>query len=195
MKNPQGFEKPNDNRVCKLKKSIYGLKQALRNWYQKFTTSIQSYGFKQSKVDHSLFLFKEGGVFVATLIYVDDVILVGDNLDKIHATKQFLDDQFSIKDLGPLKFFLGVEVARTKQLMVLSPRKYTLDNLEETGMMGCRLSTFPMEQNLKLDKRDVDHRVDAKQHRRLIGKLMYLQVTCPDIAYVVNVLSQFVSDP
>ncbi|KAJ0490450.1 putative RNA-directed DNA polymerase [Helianthus annuus] len=102
MKIPQGFAKPNDNRVCKLQKSLYGLKQASRNWYQKFTSSLLEKGFKQTGADHSLFVFKEKDVFIGTLIYVDDVIIVGNDLNRIQETKSFLDKKFSIKDLGPL---------------------------------------------------------------------------------------------
>ncbi|KAM0043325.1 putative RNA-directed DNA polymerase [Helianthus debilis subsp. tardiflorus] len=87
MKIPQGFAKPNDNRVCKLQKSLYGLKQASRNWYQKFTSSLLEKGFKQTGADHSLFVFKEKDVFIATLIYVDDVIIVGNDLNRIQETK------------------------------------------------------------------------------------------------------------
>ncbi|GKA38340.1 putative RNA-directed DNA polymerase [Tanacetum coccineum] len=195
MKLPEGFGKQDDNRVCKLKKSLYGLKQASRNWYKKFTHSLLDVGFKQSHADHSLFIFKEKDAFVAALIYVDDVVLVGNDPHKIQATKGFLDKRFSIKDLGPLKYFLGIEVAKTKEGMVLSQRKYTLDILEDVGMTGCRPSTFPMEQNLKLDKCDKAACVDGNQYRRLIGKLLYLQATRPDITYAVNILSQFVSDP
>ncbi|KAI3516445.1 hypothetical protein L1887_15360 [Cichorium endivia] len=195
MKIPQGFETKDDTRVCKLKKSLYGLKQASRNWYQKFTNFLQRLGFRQSGADHSLFLFKEKDTFVAALIYVDDVIILGNDLQKIQATKVSLDAEFSIKDLGPLKFFLGIEVARTRDGMVLSQRKYTLDILEDAGMLGCRPATFPMEQNLKLDKREEEEVVDATQYRRLVGRLLYLQATRPDITYAVNVLSQFVSQP
>ncbi|KAJ0546332.1 putative RNA-directed DNA polymerase [Helianthus annuus] len=195
MKVPQGFGNMAGNKACKLKKSLYGLKQASRNWYQKFTNSLLEMGFKQTGADHSLFTFKDKNVFIAVLIYVDDVIIVGDNLNKIQETKVFLDMKFSIKDLGPLKFFLGIEVARIKEGMVLSQRKYTLDILEDAGMMGCRPSPFLMEQNLKLGKCDEEPRVDPSQYRRLIGRLLYLQATRPDIAYAVNVLSQFVGDP
>ncbi|KAI3813207.1 hypothetical protein L1987_17925 [Smallanthus sonchifolius] len=171
MKIPQGFGKPDDDRVCKLKKSLYGLKQASRNWYHKFTTSLLEIGFKQTGADHSLFF------------------------EQNQETKLFLDKRFSIKDLRSLKFFLGIEVARTKQGMVLSQRKYMLDILEDARMMGCRPSPFLMEHNLKLDKCDEEQRVDPNQYQRLIGRLLYLQSTRPDIAYVVNILSQFVGDP
>ncbi|KAF5819015.1 putative RNA-directed DNA polymerase [Helianthus annuus] len=195
MKIPQGFGKQDDNRVCKLKKCLYDLKQASRNWYQKFTHSLLEIGFKQTPANYSLFIFKENKIFVAALIYVDDVVLVRNDSRKIQATKDFLDKRFSIKDLGPLKYFLGIEVAKTNEGMVLSQRKYTLDILEDVGMTGCRPSSFPMEQNLKLDMCDKEPRVDANQYRRLIGRLLYLQATRPDIAYAVNILSQFVNYP
>nr|KAJ0186503.1 hypothetical protein LSAT_V11C900486210 [Lactuca sativa] len=194
MKIPQGFRKENETRVCKLKKSLYGLKQASRNWYQKFTTTLQKLEYRQSQADHSLFIHKHGDVFVAALIYVDDVIIVGNNQTKIEDTKSSLDTSFSIKDLGDLKYFLGIEVARTTEGLVLSQRKYTIDILEDSGLLGCRPSQFPMEQNLKLDKGEDEERADVNAYRRLVGRILYLQATRPDITYVVNVLSQFVSD-
>ncbi|XP_071717932.1 uncharacterized mitochondrial protein AtMg00810-like [Rutidosis leptorrhynchoides] len=182
-------------RVCKLKKSIYGLKQASRNWYHKFTRLLTRIGYEQSKEDHSLFIYKTANVFVAALIYVDDVILVGNDTNQIKRTKSYLDKEFCIKDLGSLKYFLGIEVARTSEGLVLSQRKYTLDLLEDSGLQGCRPSSFPMEPNLKLDKGEEEEKVDASQYRRLVGPLLYLQATRPDITYSVNILSQFVADP
>lgn len=171
------------------------MKQASRNWYQKFTSALLVLGFKQSKADHSLFIYRVGNIFVAALIYVDDVIIVGNNPSKINETKEYLNKRFSIKDLGNLKYFLGIEVTRTKEGLVLSQRKYTLDILKDCGALGSRPSAFPMEQNLKVGKDEEGSRVDANQYRRLIGRLLYLQATRPDIVYSVNVLSQFVSDP
>ncbi|KAD4584722.1 hypothetical protein E3N88_22323 [Mikania micrantha] len=195
MKIPQGFTQERETRVCRLRKSIYGLKQASRNWYHKFTSCLVTLGFKQSVADPSLFIHKTGKTYVAALIYVDDVIIVENDMNKIQTTKKELHDQFTIKDLGPLKYFLGIEVARTKEGIVLSQRKYTLDILRDMGLEGCRPSAFPMEQGLKLDKCENEQRVDATQYRRLVGRLLYLQATRPDITYSVNVLSQFVAHP
>ncbi|KAJ9542449.1 LOW QUALITY PROTEIN: hypothetical protein OSB04_028955 [Centaurea solstitialis] len=195
MKIPHGFSKEKETRVCKLKKSLYGLKQASRNWYQKFTTSLLNMGFKQCKADYSLFIRKQKNSFVAALIYVDDVIIVGNDRDRIQAIKNELDKQFSIKDLGNLKYFLGIEVTRTSEGLVLSQRKYTLDILEDCGLQGCRPSSFPMEPNLKLDKGEAEQKADNSLYRRMVGRLLYLQATRPDITYAVKVLSQFVSDP
>ncbi|KAJ0469227.1 putative RNA-directed DNA polymerase [Helianthus annuus] len=195
MKIPQGFSKRNETRVCKLKKSLYGLKQASRTWYQKFTNALIEFGYKQSRADHSLFTVQEGELFVAILIYVDDVIITGNHLSKIDSTKKHLSTVFSIKDLGPLKYFLGIEVAKTSDGLVLSQRKYTIDILQDCGLLSSRPSSFPMEQNAKIDDFPASPRTDATQYQRIIGRLLYLQVTRPDIAYSVNILSQFVSDP
>ena len=195
MRIPQGYDKGGGTKVCRLRKSLYGLKQASRNWYHKFTSALLELNYKQSAADHSLFIYKEGSIFATALIYVDDVIMAGNDEHKIKETKKFLNDKFSIKDLGPLKYFLGIEAARTKDGIVLSQRKYTLDILEDSGMLGCRPCTFPMEQNVKLDKGEEDVWVDASKYRRLVGRLLYLQATRPDLANSVNVLSQFVSDP
>ncbi|GJR46947.1 uncharacterized mitochondrial protein-like protein [Tanacetum coccineum] len=173
----------------------YELKQASRNWYQKFMSALLQLNYKQSAADHSLFIYNKGKVFVTALIYVDDVIMAGNDEDQIKETKKFLNEKFSIKDLGPLKYFLGIEAARTKDGIVLSQQKYTLDFLEDSGMLGCRQCTFPMEPNIKLDKGEDDVRIDASKYRRLVGRLLYLQATRPYLAYSVNVLSQFVSDP
>ncbi|KAJ9542625.1 hypothetical protein OSB04_029131 [Centaurea solstitialis] len=195
MKIPQGFSKDGETRVCRLRKSLYGLKQASRNWYHKFTTFLLSLGFKQSKADHSLFIYETKSITMATLIYVDDVIITGNCLDKIQEIKKQLDKEFSVKDLGPLKYFLGIEAAKTSDGLVLSQRKYTLDILKDSGKLGCKPSSFPIEHGLKLDKGENEPTVDASQYRRLIGRLLYLQATRPDITYSVNVLSQFVADP
>ncbi|CAH9129165.1 unnamed protein product [Cuscuta epithymum] len=195
MRIPQGFSKNNDTRVCKLQKSLYGLRQASRNWYKKFTQALTGVGFRQSKADHSLFIFRQGTIYTFVLIYVDDVLLAGNDTTHISSVKNYLDKKFSIKDLGKLKYFLGIEVARSPEGFVLSQRKYTLDILEESGLLAGRPSSFPMEQNLKLRPNDGSKPVDAHSYRRLIGRLLYLTVTRPDIVYSVSQLSQFLSKP
>nr|GEV58471.1 putative reverse transcriptase, RNA-dependent DNA polymerase, Gag-polypeptide of LTR copia-type [Tanacetum cinerariifolium] len=189
MKIPKRFAKEGETRVCRLRKSLYGLKQASRNWYKKLTSFLLSLNFEQSKADYSLFTYQKAGVYVVILIYVDDVIIVWDNSEKIQQIKQQLDDEFSIKNLGPLKYFLGIEVAKTSDGLVLSQRKYILDILKDSGMLGCRPSAFPFELGTKLDKGEEEARVDATQYRRLVGRLLYLQATRPDVTYAVNVLS------
>ena len=97
--------------MCRLHKSLYGLKHASRQWFAKFSTLIQAVGFTQSKADYSLFICQKGKSFTALLIYVDDIIITGNNVKDILALKQFLHSHFQIKDLGDLKYFLGIEVS------------------------------------------------------------------------------------
>ncbi|GKV47833.1 hypothetical protein SLEP1_g54692 [Rubroshorea leprosula] len=150
MKIPQGFTCNQSNKVCRLRKSLYGLRQASRNWFEKFTTSLEAVGFKQSKADYSLFTLAIADSFVVVLIYVDDIVITGNDGARIAALKHYLHSAFSIKDLGPLKYFLGIEVARTTEGIVLSQRKYALDILTESGMLGAKPSSFPMEQHHRL---------------------------------------------
>lgn len=113
----------------------------------------------------------------------------------IQRTDDHLNTNFNIKDLDPLKYFLGIEVSRTKYGMVLSQQKYSMEILPDCGQLGCCPSAFPMEQNLRLNQCHETHKTDASLYWLLIGRLLYLQVTHLDIDYVVNVLIQFVSDP
>ncbi|XP_022865486.1 uncharacterized protein LOC111385334 [Olea europaea var. sylvestris] len=192
---PPDFGRKGETRVCKLHKSLYGLKQASRQWFIKLTTALKRANFKQSKADYSLFVRSQDGKFTTLLIYVNDVILVGNNLQDIEDTKSFLRDQFKLKDLGQLKYFLGIKVARSNKGIVLSQRKYALEILEDVGYLGAKPISFPMEQNLSLGKFDGDYISDPSSYRRLVGRLIYLTITRPDLTYAVHVLSQFMDKP
>ncbi|XP_042940592.1 uncharacterized mitochondrial protein AtMg00810-like [Carya illinoinensis] len=194
MELPPGM--PNaENKVCKLLKSLYGLKQASRKWFEKLSTALISYGFTQGNSDCSLFIKKSTTSFMALLVYVDDVLLASDSLQEIQLLKEFLHDQFTIKDLGPLKYFLGLEIARSKAGISICQRKYALDILQDTGIIGAKPAAFPMETNLKLTANDSDLYEDPSAYRKLIGRLLYLTLTRPDLAYSVQVLSQFLAKP
>ncbi|XP_040996193.1 uncharacterized mitochondrial protein AtMg00810-like [Juglans microcarpa x Juglans regia] len=133
--------------------------------------------------------------FIALLVYVDDVLLASDSLQEIQLLKEFLHDQFTIKDLGPLKYFLGLEMSRSKAGIFLCQRKYTLDILQDTGTIGAKPIAFPMETNLKLTATDSILYEDPSAYRRLIGILLYLTLTRLDLAYSVQVVSQFLAKP
>uniref|UniRef100_A0A2N9HWQ2 Reverse transcriptase Ty1/copia-type domain-containing protein n=1 Tax=Fagus sylvatica TaxID=28930 RepID=A0A2N9HWQ2_FAGSY len=137
----------------------------------------------------------EGQSFIAILIYVDDLIIAGNDSNRIASLKSYLYSQFHIKDLGPLKYFLGIEVARAPAGIVLSQRKYALDILTETDMLGSRPCSFPMEQQHKLTTDSDPPLSDPLQYRRLVGRLLYLTITRPDLCYSVHILSQFLHDP
>ena len=117
------------------------------------------------------------------------------NLQDIEDTKSFLKDQFQLKDLGQLKYFLGIEVARSNKGIAFSQRKYALEILEDAGYLGAKPASFPMEQNLSLCKFDGDYISDPSSYQRLVGRLIYLTITQPDLVYAVHILSQFMDKP
>ena len=121
---PPGLVVHDPNLVCRLQRSLYGLKQASRQWFTWLSSFLISHDFRQSSANHSLFLHFHNNDITVVLVYVDDIILAGNNLDTIAHITKLLDQVFSIKDLGTLKFFLGLEVARTSQGIHLSQRKY-----------------------------------------------------------------------
>jgi hypothetical protein len=151
---PLGFSIKGESQVCRLTKSLYGLKQASRQWFSKFSNSLIAQGFIQSKADYSLFTRTEGSVFITLLVYVDDVVLASNNAAAIKQFIASLNEQFKLKDLGKLKFFLGSEVARLEKGISLSQKKYALEILQDSSLLASKPSKFPMEQNLKLSKGD-----------------------------------------
>ena len=131
--------------VCKLNKSLYDLKQASRQLFSKFSNALIQLGFHQSKTDYSLFTRNSSGSSVALLVYVDDVLIASDNAQAMADLKVLLDKQFKLKDLGDLKFFLGLEVARSKEGISLCQRKYALELLEDVGLLCCKPTKVPIE--------------------------------------------------
>jgi len=132
---------------------------------------------------------------LALLVYVDDIMLVSNKDSAVIEIKQILAKEFKLKDLGQMRYFLGLEIARSKEGISISQRKYALELLEEFGYLGCKPVPTPMELNLKLSQEDGALIPDASYYRKLIGKLVYLTVTRPDICFAVNKLSQYMSAP
>lgn len=106
--------------VCRIRKSLYGLRQAPRCWFVKFSTALIEYGFSQSHSDNSLFTSSIDGKFIAVLVYVDDILVTGTHIELINTIKTYLSSKFMLKDLGPLRYFLGIEVARSSKGIYLS---------------------------------------------------------------------------
>ena len=140
---PPSFHSKGENLVCKLNKSLYGLKQASRKWFEKFSTTICKWA--SFKSDYSLFTHTQGSSFIVLLVYVDDILLIGNNPTCVESLKKVLDDRFGLKDLGSLRYFLGLEVARTDAGISLNQRKYALEILKDTGFLGSKPIKFPME--------------------------------------------------
>ncbi|CAM8996453.1 unnamed protein product [Rhodiola kirilowii] len=195
MEQPPGFVAQGESaKVCYLHKSLYGLKQSPRAWFSTFTAAVEKYGMQKSKSDHSVFYTQSGNGIILLVVYVDDIVITGNNSEGIDSLKGFLQTQFNTKDLGRLRYFLGVEVSRSKKGIFLSQRKYVLDLLSETGKIGAKPCSTPMIPNLQLTKSG-ELFDDPERYRRLVGKLNYLRMTRPDIAYPVSVVSQYMSSP
>ncbi|WOH00710.1 hypothetical protein DCAR_0520084 [Daucus carota subsp. sativus] len=191
---PQSFSA---TAVCKLTKSLYGLKQAPREWFSKLSTALKQFGFCQSHSDNSMFTIVKDGAFCGVLVYVDDILVTGASAVLDAEVKAFLRSKFKIKDVGPLKYFLGIEVARSTAGFYLNQRKYVLDLMTDTGLMYAKPSTIPMEQNHHLTDNEsaLLNSLDTSLYRRIVGKLIYLTITRPDVCYSVHILSQFIHQP
>jgi len=129
------------------------------------------------------------------LVYVDDIILASNDTSAISALTILLNQQFKLKDLGPLKYFLGLEVARSDKGISICQHKYALEILEDAGLLACKPAKFPMDQNLKLSSSNGELLPDPTSYRRLVGRLIYLTITCPDLTFAVQHLSQFMQQP
>ncbi|CAH9094281.1 unnamed protein product [Cuscuta europaea] len=192
---PPGYSASDSGKVCRLLKSLYGLRQAPRCWFSKLRQALRSYGFIQSGADNTLFTFRTSGKIMCILIYVDDLLITGNDHQLILDFKLYLGQHFPIKDLGSMKYFLGIEIARNPTGIFLGQRKYVMDILSETGLLGAKPVSFPMIQNHGLQLDDGPLCENPEQYRRLVGKLIYLTLTRPDISYSVHILSQFMQCP
>jgi len=195
MSVPPGLTSSKSNQVCKLIKSLYGLKQSSKQWFFKLSHALILKGYKQSVSDPSLFIKNNTASFTALLVYVDDLILAGNDIEEITGIKEFLHNKIKIKDLGYLKYFLGLEISRSQSGIHVCQRKYALDVLVDTGLLASKPAATPMQRGTKLSQKLGTPLADPVSYRRLIGKLIYLTNTRPDISYSVQQLSQLMNTP
>jgi len=193
MKVPAGIHTQVPRAVCK--KSLYGLKQASRQWYEKLTQVLYSKGYKHSSNDYSLFYKKTGESNIFLAVYVDDILVTGDNDKEIQALKAYLDDTFKIKDLGVAHYFLGMELLPVKDGLVMTQRKFTKELLLEFGDVHTTPVVCRLDSTHKLMPDQGTLLPDPAVYRRLAGKLNFLTHTRPDLAFAVQHLSQFMQQP
>ncbi|XP_023765590.2 uncharacterized mitochondrial protein AtMg00810-like [Lactuca sativa] len=181
--------------VCRLHKALYGLKKAPRAWFDKFSTFITSIGFVQSNHDSDLFVRCLSAGRILLSLYMDDMIITCDDHGGIESLKHDLARRFAMKDLGLLCYFLGIEVAQSKKEYLLSQTKYISDLFTRAGLSDNRTIDTPLETNARYSHTDGVPLYDLNLYRTVVGSLVYLTVTRPDIAHAVHVVSQFVTAP
>ncbi|KAL0386182.1 UNVERIFIED_CONTAM: Retrovirus-related Pol polyprotein from transposon RE1 [Sesamum radiatum] len=181
--------------VCKLQKSLYGLKQASRQWNHEFTQRLGELGFTQPIHDYCLFTKGSSGEFLALLVYVDDILIMGPEESAIIAVKQHLDSLFTIKDLGYVKYFLGLKVDRSSTGMAITQQKYISDIVSDSNLTNAKPASTSLPQGVKFRIDTGVPLADPERYRRLIGRLLYLGFTRPDVSFVVQQLSQFIHRP
>jgi len=180
MTQPPGFVSSSPHLVCKLHKALYGLKQAPRSWFQKLSTTLQNFGFHSTKSDNSLFVRYTSAYTIFILIYVDDIIITGSSLHEVQKLISKLSSCFALKDLGPLHYFLGVEVKHLHHGgLHLSQQKYIIDLLHRTNMHDAKPPPTPMQTNLRVQKDASPAFHDPSQFRSVVGALQYILITRP----------------
>lgn len=193
---PPGFvDQDRPHHVCRLRKALYGLKQAPRAWYEELKHTLLAAGFRNSVADTSLFVYTHGGHQVFILVYVDDIVVTGSSNALVDQFIHLLATRFSIKDLGNLSYFLGIEVTRTSSGLHLMQRKYIQDLLTKTKMLDAKSVSTPLASHPKLTLASGTMLSNPTDYRMVVGSLQYLAFTRPDIAYAVNKLSQFMHRP
>ena len=205
MKQPEGFSSSNgENLVCKLKKSIYGLKQASRQWYLKFHSVISSFGFEENIMDQCIYHKVSGSKICYLILYMDDILLASNDKGLLHEVKQFLSKKFDMKNMGETSYVIGIKIHRDRARCVLGLSQDTYLNkvLERFRMKDCSPSVAPIVKGDKLSldqcpKNDFEReQMKNIPYASAVGSLLYAQVcTRPDIAFVVEMLGRYQSNP
>jgi hypothetical protein len=193
MRPPPGYSVP-EGMICHICCSLYGLKQAPRAWFQRFASVVTAASFSANAHDSALFVHVSP-CGRTLLLYVDDMIIIGDDPEYIAFVKARLSDQFLMSDLSPLRYFLGIEISSTPEGFFLSQEKYIQNLLDRVSLTDHRTVETPMKLNAHLTPIDSEPLEDPTRHRHIVGSLVYLGFTRPDISYSVHILSQFVSTP
>lgn len=171
------------------------MKQAPRTWYQELKNFLLQFGFRNSYADTSLFIFHADGYIMYLLVYVNDLILTGDHETKVNHFIAILAQRFSIKELGLLTYFLGVEVIPNQHGLLLSQRRYITYLLIQTKMQDAKAVLTPLPISPTLTLTSGSSLFDPTKYRKVVGSLQYLLITRPDIAFAINKLSQYMHCP
>ena len=192
VEQPEGFQvKGQEEKVYLLKKALYGLKQAPRAWYSRIDEHLQSLGFVKSPSEATLYVKETDANLMVVSVYVDDLLVTGSDEKLVKEFKVEMLKVFEMTDLGLMSYFLGMEVKQDHDGVFISQKKYIKEILKKFLMENCKSTSTPMNQKEKFSKNDGAEKTDESQYRSLIGCLMYLTATRPDIMFAVSLLSRF----
>nr|AAT76321.1 putative integrase [Oryza sativa Japonica Group]ABF97341.1 retrotransposon protein, putative, unclassified [Oryza sativa Japonica Group] len=186
VKQPPGFENPDfPNHVFKLSKALYGLKQAPRPWYDRLKNFLLAKGFTMGKVDKTLFVLKHGDNQLFIQIYVDDIIFGCSTHALVVEFAETMRREFEMSMMGKLSYFLGLQIKQTPQGTFVHQTKYTKDLLRRFKMENCKPISTPIGSTAMLDPDEDGKAVDQKEYRSMIGSLLYLTASRPDIQFAI----------
>ncbi|PKU62438.1 Retrovirus-related Pol polyprotein from transposon TNT 1-94 [Dendrobium catenatum] len=193
MKQSKGFIiEGQEQKVCKLQRSIYGLKQASRSWNIRFDEAIKFYGFDQSLNEHCVYKYFKNQIVVLLILYIDDILLIGDNTELLFEVKKWLIKQFKMKDFGEASFILGIKLIRDhkNKILALSQAFYIEKILIRFEMQNSKKGNMPSCHGVYLSKKQ------CPQTKQAVDSLIYVILcTRPDICYVVGIVSRYQSNP
>lgn len=197
VEQPRGYElEKYPQKVYKLKKALYGLKQAPRAWFSRIEAHFVSQGFEKCYSEQTLFIkTKEGGKILIVSLYVDDLIFTGNDEIMFAEFKSSMLKEFDMTDLGRMRYFLGIEVLQTSDGIYMYQRKYALEVLRKFKMENCNLVYNPIVPGCRLFKDENGVQVDETLYKQMVGCLMYLTATRPDLMYAVSLVSRYMSKP
>ncbi|KAJ9539123.1 LOW QUALITY PROTEIN: hypothetical protein OSB04_031856 [Centaurea solstitialis] len=196
IEQPEGFVDPDfPDHVCILDKALYGLKQAPRAWYETLTNHLLSKGFKRGTIDTTLFLKKEGDDLLLVQIYVDDIIFGSTNPELCTKFSKIMETEFEMSMMGELNFFLGIQVKQNPDGIFINQSKYIKDMLKKFSMTDCSPIKTPMPTGNLLGPDLAGKPVDQKIYRSMIGSLLYLTATRPDLMFATCFCARFQANP
>jgi hypothetical protein len=195
MEQPHGYVQNDSSLVFRLKKSFYGLRQAPRAWYAKMNSFLIATGFSRCHSDPNVYTKKVGSHLIILVHYVDDLILTGSDLKLLNHVKISLKKKFEMTDLGFLHYFLGLQVLQTNEGLFLSQSQYACDLLRRFHMDDCKPTPSPFQFGVKLTATCTSPEVDATLYCQLVGSLLYLTHTCPDLSFAVGLVARYMQTP
>ena len=190
MKQPKGYIS-DPSLVCKLKKSLYGLKYTPREWYSKMDAFLLSQNFQRCRSDRNVYIQNFDGNLIIIVLYVDELLMTGSTVASISAIKSALHNAFEMSDLGLLNQFLGLEIEQNIDGIMVSHSKYISDLLVKFNIAECRPTPFPFLSGISLEEGKSTPPMDCTIYRQLIGSFIYLTHSRPDICYAMNDMSRY----